>query len=587
MEPVTGSIPAEKAEGDLLKEIPSLNLASSGAGRDRGLRSTRIAAWLGLAFIALACAGATVLAMMSLLTTGFFEVVPERTTLLSTTERMTLHQGLPSLSFVLGFLILFALLLVVARTWLAHFPTVNLAHFIGLYTLTVAVLWLLSLNATGDMYVYADSSSLFDAANAIVLHRTQDFAPDLQGYPSLYDYFSWYPFQTGALLWFVLIFKLFGAGNIIAIQFVNAFLLSGIAWALQRIGIALGLNGRGQRLEALLLMTSVPFLMSPAFAYTNTAGMFFVVLALLAALRAAKAQRYPAAIGWTVACFAVGAFAVMIKGTVVIFLIAFALVLAVCALRNRLFWLIPLDFALLFAANKIAGLSVPVVEHLVGQRFGAGLPQLSWIAIGLTRASLETDMPGWWNATAVEAYKAAQGDPALQSETAKQTIVAALGYFLGHPAEAAQFFWQKLASEWSEPSYQTLYYSSLTERRANGTIASRVLYGWTNGLLLSFENVHQSVVYLFSAIGLGCAFRRARRRDAGDQESATMLFLAMIFLGGAGCFLLWEAKSVYVLPFAVMLIPVAAYGLQHVDEAMRHSGLAGRLSGAVAARRSH
>ena len=46
-------------------------------------------------------------------------------------------------------------------------------------------------------------------------------------------------------------------------------------------------------------------------------------------------------------------------------------------------------------------------------------------------------------------------------------------------------------------------------------------------------------------------------------------------------------ESVYVLPFAVMLIPVAAYGLQHVDEALRHSGVAGRLAGAVAARRSH
>lgn len=314
-------------------------------------------------------------------------------------------------------------------------------------------------------------------------------------------------------------------------------------------------------------MTSIPFLMFPAFAYTNVAGLFFIILATLAAVKITQQQHYAAAIGWTTTCFAVSALAIMVKGTVIVFLIAFTLVLSICALRSRLFWLIPLNFILLFAANKASGLSIPIVEHMVGQHFGSGLPQLSWIAIGLTRASMETDMPGWWNASAIETYIAMNGDAALQSDAAKQTIAASLSHFINAPVEALRFFVQKIASEWSEPSYQTLYYSALTERRANGTIASRALYGSTNNVLLSFENVHQSIVYLFSALVLGHIFRQIRHHDIDSSNTVfnTTLLFAMIFLGGIGCFLIWEAKSIYVLPFAIMLIPLAACGLQSLD----------------------
>ena len=516
--------------------------------------------------------------------------------MLVTTESMTLNHGLPSAPFLFGLALLAVVCCAAALLWSRRSHNASIPAAIGVYTLSVSLVWLFALHMTGH-YGYPDSKSLIEAADSIISGRYADFAPDAPAgsdpsVPSPYAYFSWYPFQTGALLWFVLVFRLFGAGNIAALLAVNSFLLAGIAYMLQLVGERLGLSGFGQRIEALIIITSVPFLLSGAFAYTNTAGFFFAMLALLTAIRAARQERYRPALIWTAVTFLIGVVAVTVKGTMIIYLIAFTLVLSIVDLRNRLFWMIPVNVVLLLAANKGSGLSLVLVEHLTGQEFGEGLPQMSWIAMGLTHSDEGTGMPGWWTDAALQAYQSTGGDTASQKQMAMDTIMEALRAFIHNPGGAVAFFIGKLATEWTEPTYQTLYYSSLAQRGSTGIIAEHVFYGNGNRILLGFMNVHQSLVYLSGALGFGWAIHNAWRttviadriatgegctdRRAGD--STVMLFLAMILLGGFGCFLLWEAKSTYVLSFAIILIPVAAYGIEQSYAHLR----AARKGGVIA-----
>lgn len=569
--------------------------------------TSRIGRTASTVFMALACAVMSLLALMALFITGTFNQIPERTNLLVTDESMTLNHGFPSMSFLIGIILLVGMFCAVAALWSKHSLVISLPAFVAMYALSVSLIWLFSLHMTGH-YGYSDSKSLIEAANSIVSGRDSDFAPNAPSgsdpsVPISYMYFSWYPFQTGALLWFVLIFKLFGSGNVPAFLAVNSFLLAGIACMLQIIGERLGLSEYGQRIEALLILTSIPFLLSGAFAYTNTAGFFFATLALLTAFKAARQTQYLPSLIWTAATFFIGTVAVMVKGTMIIYLIAFALVLSIVNLRSRLFWMIPVNFILLLAANKGAGLSLVLVERLTGQQFGEGLPQLSWIAMGLSHSDEGTGLPGWWTNSALQAYRETDGDTALQKQIAMDTIIETLRGFINDPGSAVVFFVSKLATEWTEPTYQTLYYSSLAERGTTGTIAEHIFYGRGNRLLLGFTNAHQSLVYLLSTAGFGCAIHRIRQEAADSNpkssadshsrrrltNSTVMLFLAMILLGGFGCFLLWEAKSTYVLSFAIMLIPVAAYGLEQSSRWLHQrydwKGLLARVGQAVGTRR--
>lgn len=520
---------------------------------------------------ALACAVVACLAAMSVIVTGRFEApLPEDNYPVSaiTTERMRLDYGIHSPLFLLGVPLMITFVIVVAHLWSRRQPPrgASQSHgtviFLCLYTLFAALTWALSLNLTGNLFSYSDSISLIDSANALVAGNYDLFSPSAPGNPPLYEYYSWYPFQTGAMLWFALLFQLFGQGNLYAILAVNIAMAVGTVWALYRIGESIGLSETGKRVEALLIMTSVPLLMSPTFLYPNATGLFLALLAVLVALRSMAQTSQVRSAAFLTGAFGIGALAMAVKGTTILFMLAIAITVGVSALRRRMYWLLPLDLVLLLAANKLSGIPAMITEHLVGQEFGSGLAQLSWIAIGLSQHGLNsvTNMPGWWNGSAIAAYRMTDGDPAAQRQLALDAISQSWQGIVAEPHGIWNFFFAKAASEWAEPSYQTLYYATLGERRGNSFIASAAFWGKGNTALLGFENVHQTVVYCFAALGFGLGARKA---------SDAWCLVGTSVLGGFCCFLLWEAKSVYILPFALMMIPAAAYGLQRTGEFTR------------------
>ena len=96
-------------------------------------------------------------------------------------------------------------------------------------------------------------------------------------------------------------------------------------------------------------------------------------------------------------------------------------------------------------------------------------------------------------------------------------------------------------------------------------LASFLLVGRGSNILLRYENVAQTVMYLLAFIGL-IALTRAVFRNRNEEGNADKVFVQVLlcasFLGGFLCYVLWEAKGIYTLPFYLLLIPMAAYGIQ-------------------------
>lgn len=81
----------------------------------------------------------------------------------------------------------------------------------------------------------------------------------------------------------------------------------------------------------------------------------------------------------------------------------------------------------------------------------------------------------------------------------------------------------------------------------------RSVYGGAAGrALTAWMNAFQSLITLSGAVGLW----RLRRRG-----TLLHLPLALTIFGGGLYHMLFEAKSMYILPYYVMLFPYAAYGL--------------------------
>ena len=485
---------------------------------------------------------------------------------LSITEEIIFHYGLPSIQFVAGFILLAAGTMVIGSA-LRRIPLRRISQALVLITLIVSLLWVLSLNAKGAFW-YNDSRSLIDSSRAFLEGDYAQFDPSASdhgdGSPEFYSYYSWYPFQTGAMLWFSLVFFFIGAGNIAGYQVINAFLTAGIVWAVWQLSKRCGFNETTLRHEALLLILCVPLYTSAAFVYPNTAGLFLVLLAVLVAVISMQTDSYPHMCLLAVAAYLIAAVAMLVKGTVIIFVIALTICLIVTALVNRRYWLALLCCVMFIVSHQLSSLSVVIVETVTGEQFGEGLPQLSWIAMGLDPHST-SDNPGWWNDSAINAYALTSGDPAGQSQIAKQSILDSLTAFVQDPAMAWEFLRDKLASEWAEPSFQAFHYTHLTETNDPGFLTSEFL-GPRYSAVLSFENVYQSIIYLFAVIGI---FRSiAIRKAIPIGHLLCISCVSLCFLGGFGCFLLWEAKSVYTLPYVIMLIPLAASGLSGTSHAL-------------------
>ena len=263
-----------------------------------------------------------------------------------------------------------------------------------------------------------------------------------------------------------------------------------------------------------------------------------------------------------------------------------------------------------------------------GYEFGDPLTTLNHLELGLRMGQGEfyvsvdggdvTFAPGGWSNHANAVWSASGENGELQNAVAARELARDVLTFVDYPSYAVWFFSLKLATEWADPTYQALYYLSMCGdawgQRVNPadlgtpvglacTLATFLLDGYQT---VTFGGAFAYVAWLARRWGRG-ATRRARganasacargandpagaesdasragvadasraddaasgagpaaRAGAGPLRNPVALLLAAVFFTGFGCYLLWEAKAVYVLPFAIAALPLSAVGVEAV-----------------------
>lgn len=533
--------------------------------------SAHLSAWLEILAIAGQCAIVFLLLLLSLLFTPTFISRTSHPGPDSITEAMNFNMGAPSAAFLAGLIIFMALVLVITSL-LARMPERGALLFLLAFVTIVQFGWIFALSLTD--YRYPDSSSLMDAAASVLQHHPEKFDPTycLPGnmpagctaLPAPYAYFSWYPFQSGPLLWFIGVFALFGIGNVIAFQLINALMITAITAVLWRFGTSIGLDKTGHAAFTALCCTCMPLLMYCAFVYTNIIGLGFILIGALLLRKSLSARTTAGSAALLITAFVVFGVGMLFKTTYIIVLLAaiIAIVLAVLRSGSR-YWQIIAAFPLAWLAKTISGLPVRFLESWSGQSFDKTMPMLSWIAIGLNHP--KGAVPGWWGPDAVNTWTTSNGNYQIQLDAARKTIQDSLSEFAASPISGVKFFTAKLTSEWSEPTFMTSLYSQMGHSSHNFSGIAGVVLDPRSNLTLAYQNIGMSAMYLLGLVGLAALIRglfvnRDNPVDAADVYSRSLLAIA--FIGGFLCYVVWEAKGIYTLPFYLMLIPMAAYGAQ-------------------------
>ena len=438
--------------------------------------------------------------------------------------------------------VLFAVAIVGCRLLLPAVMKLKFRHeavILAVWATMFGVIWVASsqVKPTFDSQYVSESALAFAQG---------DFA-EMSG-----DYLREYPYQLGYIQLGELILRavmLFGKTpeTFLALQYANVVLLAAAYVGLLRLASLLLPDERGAHLTFLLLLFCMQPILSCVFTYGLVPGICFAVWAI--AFQATWFRKNQIVYG-ILSALCIGA-AVLLKSNHLIVLIAMVIVAGLRLFKRRQF---VKDIAVVLAMCLCAAAAPRAVQALYEHRSGVtlepGMPYISWIAMGLSESRRA---PGWYsNVTSNVKFKELDSDPEVLADYSKEVIRERIGYFSDHPQYTRDFFYRKFVSQFNETSYQSIWNNVVREQYKEKGALSAWVCGDGEAHVKRFMDTHAQLVFVGM---LAALFLMLKRKDYG------VLILPLSILGGMLFHLLSEGKSQYILPYFMLMIPAASWGL--------------------------
>lgn len=387
----------------------------------------------------------------------------------------------------------------------------------------------------------ADSALVIEAAKRFA---AGDFSP-LEG-----EYFSRVSYQLGICLPLEGLARLLpGLDLNLLMQALNCAISAALMALL--CGLAGGLSGdaRTSGAAALLYMAFVPMLLFNMFVYGVLPMLLLCVLAMRCFARCARTGERRFGVLYALLIGAAAA----LKPNAMIVMLALLICAAVHALQRKDGFLLlcaALSAVLCFALP--AGV-IRLYELRAGVTLAPDTGMLLRLAMGMQDSMIAA---GWYNGV-IEEYWPLSVTPEMEKAAALEMLAARLREFAADPAGAWAFFKEKCLTQWAEPSYDILWYGAVCGKsgRFNGLAHAIFRDGsLVRALLAGYMNIFQQAAYVLALIGT-CGMIREKRTEA------VQLMLPVTVLGGFLYHMLFEAKSQYIYPYMLLLLPLAAAGM--------------------------
>lgn len=372
-------------------------------------------------------------------------------------------------------------------------------------------------------------------------------------YMALDAYFFRFPFQLGYVLYAELAFRLMGsllpgmpAGYYrLALQGVNVLWLMLSYHALIQMNWQLFQNRRIQIFTMILLMFCLPPVLSCTFLYGVIPGLALGCLAMWMFTAFIRERR----LGYGLLCAVFLGLSVVLKLNYMIFAVAICIIWFIDLLKNFNIKSLVCFALAICSVIVFKGMPQDIYEERSGKNFGDGIPMLAWVAMGMSEGHAG---PGWYKEDyTVDFFMESGMDSKATGGNAIKVIQDRVAYFSVNTGKALDFYWEKLRSQWNEPTYESLWINQVQQSYGE----KGVLYDWFCGsgqqLSIVFMNQYQQLIFLGTL--LACIYLFLRR-------NIVQCLPLLILLGGILYHLLCEAKSQYALPYFVLMVPLAACG---------------------------
>lgn len=402
-----------------------------------------------------------------------------------------------------------------------------------------------------DLPPIYDQGSIYGAAGRLL---SGDYFDWKQG-----EYFSMLPYQNGMVLMMCPFVAIFGEKAALAIQICNVPVLF-----LAYLGLA---KTAGKIFDEkcgyytyLGLLSVIPMWTQVTFVYGVIYEVCLAVWAVYLSFVFEETGKWRYIVGSGFCIM----FAILWKSNAEIFMLAIILMLLMQAIRKRSLKMAGgIGIILICGVAAIKG--APFIVHIItGENTTSGIPMTAWLAMGLQESSIA---PGWYNEFPMNLYRHVSNDPEIIKGEVWKSFQDSFRLFSEQKEYAVRFFARKLASMWADPAFQ--FFTTVNTRNLRGDfsyIMKDFFYngGIMNTVMYLFLDMMQSVYY-FGVVLYLLIKRKGLKLEKGH--------LTVVFLGGFLFHFIGEAKSHYVVPYYLMLMPYAVQGYRVMAEKLSRVNL--------------
>jgi hypothetical protein len=365
-------------------------------------------------------------------------------------------------------------------------------------------------------------------------------------------YFYEYPYQLGYVLVCQIVNTFFKDDNyFLALQMLNLFSLIAIFLALIKVSKDVFKTKRVVNLTIFMCFGFIASIMFTTFVYGNLLGFALASWAVALTIRYTQTNKKYLMV---VSAVLLG-ISIMVKSNNMIVLLAICIILLIKFLdTKKLYDLVSIVLCGVIGLNLL-NVVIYSYERKADVDLGSGVPKILWMNMGLHEA---TDKAcGWYNgAYTVSIYEHNDCDSELATQEGIKQIKEQIDMFCNNQTYMAKFFSEKVLSQWNEPTFDSIWISQSRGHTKDVPQYVNDIYEGNLGEYVKFiMNQYQQLLYIGAFIGLVLLYR---------HREVYYYLVPLVILGGFMYHLLFEAKAQYVITYALLLIPICAYGLEYI-----------------------
>lgn len=396
-----------------------------------------------------------------------------------------------------------------------------------------------------DAHPGHDSNSVYTAAKDIYEGNTDNLLHSV--------YLEKYPHQIPLAYMESFIFRIFGSTNYKIMQYINAVCNLALIFGLYLITKEISKKYKVNKVLPLILSIAfVPLIMLSTFVYGDIIGMAFSIFSIYFVIKYNNDKKIRYLIFSTLAM----SIAYMARMNSLIFIVGIALSLLFELIReknnlktNAIKMLLILGFVLIsiFPAKLITAIG----QNTYDLKKENSISTLAYLYMGMTEGCRQN---GWYNDYGAWGWDYA---PDEANRMYKEAIGERVQFLITHPLSLFKFYAKKNISMWAENTYGSVYYNgsfNFAEKEENYEEKDMQV-----GSMQDSVEIYQKACILIIFICSILVLIQNRK-----NLSFEIILLLMIFMGGLVFHNLWEAKSRYIIPYIIVLIPVVGIKLSKI-----------------------